>query len=898
VPSQGPGFGVFTTDNDLVVRTWDAFLADITGVTPDQALHRPIADVLPELEPRGLLRVFRNVVANGTVEVLAPALHQYLIACPPSDGSTLADRMQQRVTIGPLRVDGAIVGVAVTIEDVTARVERERELVHLTRALGDQDRRTRRAAVRSLAERGPAIVDALVRTLREQHRDFNVLSSLLELLATAEIDVVQPLIACLRNADVDLRIQAALILGERRDLRAVPPLIDALDDDDVNVRFHAIEALGALRATQAAPRLAGIAGSGDFFLAFPAIHALSRLGDSSVAPALVPLLADEMLRAVATEALGELGDELVVVPLVNLLNRPDAPTEAVADALTGLAERYEVRYGAGEQIADIVRRTIGPVGAQNLLDAVQRVGPDRLRGIAHVMGWLSGAAVERALTRLLGQPSVRGQVVEALVRYGSGVVDLLIAQLSAEDLDTRQAAVVALGRIGDRRATPALINALGEPELAIHAAGALARLGDRSAFEPLLELLGHADAAVRTAAIGALNSIGHPDMAQRVAPLLDDANPAIRESAVKIAGYFGYESCISGILVCCADPTEAIRRTAIEHLPLFEHAGVKPALVHALQADTPAVRAAAAGALGRLDAPEVTTPLRQALRDSDPWVRFFALRSIARHKDPSVAPAVLDLLTHDPAGQVRLAAIEVFGELDTPDAVDTLAPLASAHEPDIARAAIHALGKTRAAGAAAILERGLRAAESWRRAAAIDSLARRGDAAAVPPLQWVVAADTHREVVSAAVSALASLAAREGPEALAATAALISLTTERLPRESLIAALAGLPARRIGDVAKGLRHPSAEIRRATVEALSRMKNPDASRWVERALDDADPIVRAVAVAELRRLGSRHAARKLLAIARTDSDPDVRRAAVMAVTQQRGDEPPASPLEGR
>ena len=83
-----PPFGIFTTDARLVVRTWDRFLADITGIAADQALNRPLASVLPELEPRGLLTIIEQVAANGTVQVLAPALHRYLIACAPSDRSS------------------------------------------------------------------------------------------------------------------------------------------------------------------------------------------------------------------------------------------------------------------------------------------------------------------------------------------------------------------------------------------------------------------------------------------------------------------------------------------------------------------------------------------------------------------------------------------------------------------------------------------------------------------------------------------------------------------------------------------------------------------------------------------------------------------------------------------
>ena len=282
--------------------------------------------------------------------------------------------MIQRVTIGPVREDGRITGVAVTVEDVTARTEREKIAAHLSIRLSDPDWNARQSAVRDLADRGPAIVDEIVRTLREQHHNFSVLSSILDLLAIAEVDIVGPLIACLQEHDVDLRIQATLILGESRDRRAVPALMTALDDADVNVRFHAIEALGILRASDAVEKLVAIAAGGDFFLAFPAVHALSQIGDLSVAPQLVPLLKNDWLRAVVAEALGGLGDEVVVVPLVQLLNEPDCAAEVVADGLSGVWQRYEDRYGAGDHIANVVRRHITATGTQTLIDAVHRVG--------------------------------------------------------------------------------------------------------------------------------------------------------------------------------------------------------------------------------------------------------------------------------------------------------------------------------------------------------------------------------------------------------------------------------------------------------------------------------------------------------------------------------------------
>ena len=74
-----------------------------------------------------------------------------------------------------------------------------------------------------------------------------MLSSALDLLSVSDIDIVEPLIRFLDDEDTNLRIQAALILGQRRDQRAIGPLVARLGDDDVNVRFHVIEALGRLQ---------------------------------------------------------------------------------------------------------------------------------------------------------------------------------------------------------------------------------------------------------------------------------------------------------------------------------------------------------------------------------------------------------------------------------------------------------------------------------------------------------------------------------------------------------------------------------------------------------------------------------------------------------------------------
>lgn len=716
--------GVFTTDASLVIQIWDAALARLTGIASDAASGRPLVELLPDLEERRLLARFRRVLDEGVVEVLAPAFHRYLIPCPPATASEHFDRMRQRVTIAPLREEGRIVGALVTVEDVTARLERERalseQLAHadedarlsaahafagdeslepaqpLLGALKDESWRVRRVAVEGLSRRAaPDAIAALLASVRENHHHLGLLNSALQVLAMSDVDTLSPLVEFLNGDDTDLRIQAALALGEQRDVRAAPALLAALEDADANVRYHAIEALGKLRAAEAADALAGVAETRDFFLAFPALDALTRIGDPRVAPRVVPLLEDEMLREAAADVLGQLGDEETVVPLAALLNATDAPAPVVARALAALRDRYEKLYGEGAYIADLSRAAVNPTGAHNLLGALDGSSPEELRPLALVIGWLEGAAVERALTRLLGHADARGEVIEALVRHGSRVTDLLVEQLGSEDLEIRKAAVVALGRIGDARAAPALVELLDEDaELVIPAADALAKIGDPRAFEALLALVGDPNAAVRQSVVGALNSLGSPSMPGRVLPLLEDDDPNVRESAVKVAGYFGYPECVELLLERCRDREERVRRAAVEHLPFIEDERATPALVRALREETPKVRAAAAGALALAEGPEVAASLIEALGDEDSWVRYFAARSLGRLRAAEGAEALAALARDDKANHVRIAAVEALGGIGGETLAAAVTLLLKSDDPDLARAAASALGTT------------------------------------------------------------------------------------------------------------------------------------------------------------------------------------------------------------
>ncbi|HEY6802356.1 MAG TPA: HEAT repeat domain-containing protein [Pyrinomonadaceae bacterium] len=723
---QASVFGVFTTDTELTIKVWDDALVRFTGVPAEIACGQKIQQLFPEIETRGLLKKFQSVVNEGTVEVLAPAFHRYLIPCSPQTASKRFDHMLQRTTIAPVLEDDQVRGALVTIEDVTARIERERDLaellnnpdaetrlrateslaqqeeveneVRLLDVIGDTDWRVRRAAVQGLAKRSaPEAIQALLKSVREDHGNLGVLNSALQVLAMVDVETLPSLIEFLNGPDPDLRMQAALAIGEQRDKRGVPPLLKAIQDENINVRFHAIEALGKLEDPAAATSLVAIAESGEFFLAFPALESLKAIGERSVAPRLLQLLSDEMLREAAAETLGALGDETVVGPVVELLNSGTTTAWPIAKALTSLYDRFEEEHGEGDYIADLTRQAIQPSGVQQLLSAISEGEADDLRPFAVVIGWLRGPAVDRTLVRLLGEPSVRSEVLEALIQHGEGVISLLIDQLSAEDIETRGAAITALGRLGYRKATPALAKALEtDPLLRIEAATALARIGDEGALDSLLNLIGDPDGAVRQAVVGALNSIGSSRMAQLIKPLLRDERPLVRESAARIAGYFGYEDCADLLLECCNDEDERVRKAAVEHLPYLDDERVLQILENKLQRDTPRVRAAAASAFGKIDADD--TKLRASLKDDDSWVRYFAAQSLGRLGHPESVSALSEVVRNDSFNHVRIAALEALGNIGGREAIEAITSQLRSADRDVARTAAKALDKTNTGG--------------------------------------------------------------------------------------------------------------------------------------------------------------------------------------------------------
>ncbi|HET9941852.1 MAG TPA: HEAT repeat domain-containing protein, partial [Terriglobia bacterium] len=782
-----------------------------------------------------------------------PAFHKYLIPCAPSIPSAHFKHMRQRVTIAPLEADGTVEGLIVTIEDVTARHDRDRsgsnpseDQAPLAR-LDDESWSVRKNAAEDVGRNAaPSTIAALLIAVRDQHHNLGLLNSALKVLELTNVDTHSTLVEFLEGDDVDLRMQAALALGSRKDLHAVPALMKALGDPDPNVVYHAIEALGRIGALEACDALLSIAEHQDFFLAFPAIEALGEIGDSRVAPRLVPFLQNELLRDAAVRALAKVGDEFIVPALVDLLNR-STPAEAIASSLANLYDRYERQFNEGRHIADLCVTAITPGGIQNLLDAVVQAHPSNLRCLVLVLGWLHSPAAARALALHLGSADLRGEITEALVRHGELVTDLLLEQLGSEDLEVRSAAVNALGRIRDRKSVPALIHSLNvDSELAIPAIGALASIGDRNASSALLGVLANPDDAVRRAAVSALNTLASPELVERVIPLLDDANPLVREAAVRIAGYFGYRGSVEAILERCQDQDERVRRAAITHLPYLDDARATRTLVQALRDETASIRAAAASAAAHMELADIIPEVIRALEDPDSWVRYFAAQTLGRHRVSEAAGSLEALARSDRFPQVRIAAFEALSLTAGERAIDVAATFIASRDLDLQRAAAEALKTLHDPESLSLLKQLLRSPHAIVRAAAAAALGDRADAGAMDDLRQVVMTDAESHVTRAAAFALKKLPSAD------ATSALMDVLADPDRRDIAVDVLSELQKADVDALREGFLRRSPGVRLALVSVFERLKRAEATQLLHVAAGDEDPAVQAAAVAALAR----------------------------------------------
>ena len=196
-----------------------------------------------------------------------------------------------------------------------------------------------------------------------------------------------------------------------------------------------------------------------------------------------------------------LGIVAVAVAIFFLFGRLASDEQTIPEYLN------EVRYGGQRerwQAAYQLSQLINAGEAKKHPDLVNNVAavyraskdddPRVRRYLSMVLGNLGDRRATPLLVEALADRDVETRIYAALalgrLRDPASVPDLLKA-LETDDRDVRKAAAYALGEMGDRRAIPALAAALNDQsaDVRFNAAVAMARFGDRRAIGVIREML-------------------------------------------------------------------------------------------------------------------------------------------------------------------------------------------------------------------------------------------------------------------------------------------------------------------------------------------------------------------------------------------------------------------------
>lgn len=295
-----------------------------------------------------------------------------------------------------------------------------------------------------------------------------------------------------------VRINAARALGEIGDSRAVIPLIAALDDETL-VRDAAAKALYEIAGSSAVEPLLEALKDNRESKSKKVIWILGKIGDPRTVEPIIAALdrqyVDIYMYYTIIGALEELGDLRAIEPLIVKLGRSGWKIRCrAADGLDKLGWKpgqdengaaYWIVRGEWDQCVRIGQQAVEP-----LLSAVQPA-----------------------------DKTMRRAIYETLGKMGASAVEALLAALYEDVPNKSRAAIIALGNIGDRRATEPLLDVLNgnNEDLRELAVVALGKIGDPKAVEALLGLFRGVSESYRISAIKALGEIGD---ARAVVPLI------------------------------------------------------------------------------------------------------------------------------------------------------------------------------------------------------------------------------------------------------------------------------------------------------------------------------------------------------------------------------------------
>lgn len=270
--------------------------------------------------------------------------------------------------------------------------------------------------------------------------------------------------------------------------------------------------------------------------------------------------------------------------------------------------RDEQRYLAG----DINGHDIYMVPAEPAADALAEIGSPAVDAL------MMAARDRRA--------AVRSRAVYALAIIGDPrAVDTLVRALQDRNRDVRHTAAIYIHQT-DEKLLDATIRALNDPDESVRweASKSMQNYADHPrALQPMIDALGNNTPDVQTYVLIALSKLGDSPATPAIIKLLQDpsASDMVRGSAAQTLGSATDEDSFAAIMRASDDSNWWIRSGALQALGVRRDPRAVSRLIASLDNENMAERLIAARSLGTIGDVRAVDPLKARLQDPQPAVR-------------------------------------------------------------------------------------------------------------------------------------------------------------------------------------------------------------------------------------------------------------------------------------
>jgi HEAT repeat protein len=366
-------------------------------------------------------------------------------------------------------------------------------------------------------------------------------------------------------------------------------------------------------------------------------------------------------------------------------NRPAVAPPAKAAAAAESSAPAEPSRVPGERINQLIEQLSSKDGQIRGRAAYElgKIGPTAAPAVPALIGLLG----DLLAPIIVPEEETHGTQIStvatnALVNIGKPAVEPLLRALQQKDpkRDVRDYVARTLGKIGDPRAIPPLLEALDHEKQPVRNAASTA-LGDmgRAAFRPLADRLRDPSARVRLGATwgivwvncAAINRTGTTTFREESAKLLigqlDDESGEVRRAALSGLRSLGRTAtAIDRLLAMVDDPNDDVRAEVFSALAESRDPRAVEIFLAGFDDPSKVVRWRSAEGLGWLRAKAGVEPLLAALKSEDATLRRVAARSLGQIGDRRALKPLIALAQTDQEADMRAAVGWAIGQIEYP----------------------------------------------------------------------------------------------------------------------------------------------------------------------------------------------------------------------------------------